>query len=89
MLFFLVQPISNLLGDQRGVAVGAVVDDQVDMELVLLGLVYNLDRVLDHLRSSRAGTFFSKGNSPLAKRILTPYVNLRAAITSEGNKICW
>jgi hypothetical protein len=54
-----------------------------------LGLVYNLDRILDHLRSSRAGTFFSKRHSPLAKRILTPYVNLRAAITSEGNKICW
>ena len=37
-LLLLMQPVSDLLGNQGGVAAGAVVDDQVDLDLVLYGL---------------------------------------------------
>ena len=50
-----MEPIGDLLGDQGGVAAGAVVDDEIDLDLVLYGLVYDLCRVLDHLRIQHAG----------------------------------
>jgi len=50
LLFFLMEPFGDLPIDQAGVAAGAVVDDQADLDFVLLGLVYDLGRVLDHLR---------------------------------------
>jgi len=34
-----MEPICDLLGDQGGVAAGAVVDDEVDLDLVLYGFV--------------------------------------------------
>jgi len=53
-----MQAISDALSDQGGVAAGAVVDDEIDLDLVLLGLVYDLGRVLDHLRIQHAGDHF-------------------------------
>ena len=50
LLLLLMEPFGDLLGDQGGVAAGAVVDDEVDLDLVLYGLVYDFGRVLDHLR---------------------------------------
>jgi hypothetical protein len=53
-----MQAVSDLLGDQGGVASGAVVGDQVDLNLVLLGLVHDFGRVLDHLGVQHAGDQF-------------------------------
>ena len=44
-----MEPICDLLGDQGRVAAGAVVDDEIDLDLVLYCLVYDFCRVLDHL----------------------------------------
>jgi hypothetical protein len=30
-----IEPIGNLLGDQAGIAAGAVFDDEIDLDLVL------------------------------------------------------
>jgi hypothetical protein len=56
--FFLIQPIGDLLGDQRGVAAGSVVDDEIDLDLVFLSLVYDLCRVLGHLRIQHSRDHF-------------------------------
>ena len=53
-----MEPFGDLLGDQGGVAAGAVVDDQVDLDLVLLGLVYDFGCVLDHFRIQHGGDHF-------------------------------
>jgi len=37
-----MHPFGNFLGDQGGVAAGAVVDDEVNLYLVLYGFVYDL-----------------------------------------------
>jgi hypothetical protein len=55
-----LQPIGNLLSDQGGVASGAVVDDEIDLDLVLLGLAHDLCRVFDHFRIQHAADHFVK-----------------------------
>jgi hypothetical protein len=54
LLFFRKEPFGNLLYDQGGVAADSVVDDEIDLEFVLLGLVHDFGRVLDHLRIQHA-----------------------------------
>ena len=44
-----MESFGDLLGDQGGVATGSVVDDEIDLNLVILGLVHNFCCVLDHL----------------------------------------
>ena len=56
-----MQPVGDLLGDQGGVAAGAVVDDEVHLDLVLYGFVYDFCRVLDHLRIQHARGHFVEG----------------------------
>ena len=58
-----MQAISDLLGDQGGVSAGAVVDDQVDLDLVLYGLVYDFRRIFDHLRIQHARDHFVEGKA--------------------------
>ena len=58
LLLFFIQSFSNLLGDQGGVAAGSVVDDEIDLDLILYGLVHDFGRVLDHLRIQHAGDYF-------------------------------
>ena len=53
-----MEPVGDLFGDQGGVAAGAVVDDEIDLDLVLYGLVHDFGRVLDHLRIQHAGDHF-------------------------------
>ena len=59
-----MEPFGDLFGDQGGVASGAVIDDQVDLDLVFWGLVYNLGRVLDHLRIQHARNHFVEREHP-------------------------
>jgi len=61
LLLFLMEPAGDLLGNQGGVAAGAVVDDEIDLDLVLLGLVHDICRVLDHLRIQHSGNHFVEG----------------------------
>ncbi len=49
---------SDLLCDQGGVAAGLIVDDQVHPEAFIQGRVYDLGRVLDHLRIQHIGAQF-------------------------------
>ena len=51
MLLLRMEPVGDLLGDQGGVAAGAVVDDEIYLDLVLYGLVHDLNGILDHLRA--------------------------------------
>ncbi len=46
-----MQPVGDLLGDQGGVATGAVVDDEIHLYLVFYSLVHDLNGILDHLRT--------------------------------------
>ena len=55
-----MKPVGDLLGDQGGVAAGAVVDDEIDLEPVLYGLVHDVCRVFDHLRIQHAADHFVK-----------------------------
>ena len=55
-----MKAIGDLLCDQGGVAAGAVVDDEVDLDLVLDSLVYDFCRVLEILRIQHAGDHFVK-----------------------------
>ena len=52
--------VGDLLGDQGGVAAGAVVDDEVDLDLVRNGLIYDFCRVFDNLRIQHARDHFVK-----------------------------
>jgi hypothetical protein len=58
-----MEPIGDLLGDQGGVAAGAVVDDEVDLDLVLYGLVYILPVSSIISGSSMRMTILSKGKA--------------------------
>ena len=53
-----MEPVSDLLGDQGGVAASAVVDNQVHLDLVFYSLVHDLNGILDHLRIQHAGNHF-------------------------------
>ena len=53
-----MEPIGDLLRNQWGVAAGAVVDDEVYLDLVLFGLIYDFGRVLDHLRIKHSRDHF-------------------------------
>jgi hypothetical protein len=44
-----METVSDLLGDQGGVASGAVVDNEVHLDLVVYSLVHDLNGILDHL----------------------------------------
>ena len=58
-----MEPFGDLLGDQGGIAAGAVVDDEVDQDLVLYGLVYDLRDVLNHLWIQHARDHFIERKS--------------------------
>ena len=45
-----MEPVRDPLGDQGGVAAGAVVDDEVDLSPVLYSLIYDFCRFLDCLQ---------------------------------------
>ena len=45
-----MEPFGDLLGDHGGVAAGAVVDNEVGLDLVFCRLVCDRDGILDHLR---------------------------------------
>jgi len=63
LLPFLLQPFGDLLGDQGGVAAGAVVDDEIHLGLVLYGLVHDFCRVLNPLRIQHAADHFVRWES--------------------------
>ena len=51
LLLLRMEPVGDLLGDQGGVAAGAVVDNEVHLDLVFYSLVHDLNGILDHLRT--------------------------------------
>ncbi len=53
-LLFRAEPVRDLLGDQGGATPGAVVDDEVYLDLVFYSLVHDLTGILDHLRVQHA-----------------------------------
>jgi hypothetical protein len=55
-----MEPVSDFLGDQGGVAAGAVVDDEVDLDLVLYGLVYDFRCIFEQFRIQHAAEHFVK-----------------------------
>ena len=55
-----MEHFGDLLGDQGEVAAGAIVDDEVDLDLVLHGFVHDFCRILDHLRIQHAADHFVK-----------------------------
>ena len=44
------EPVSDLLGDQGGVAAGPVADYEVHWGLVFYSLIHDLNGILDHLQ---------------------------------------
>ena len=58
-----MEPFGDLLSDQGGVAAGAVVDEEIDLDLVLDSLVHDFGRVLDHLRIQHAGDHSVNGKT--------------------------
>ena len=63
LLLLRMEPISDLLGDQGGVSAGAVVDNEVHLDLVLYSLVQDLNGILDHLRISMPLIILSNGKA--------------------------
>jgi len=55
-----MEPVSDLLGDQGGVAVGPVIDNEVHRDLVFYSLVHDFNGILDHLRIQHAIDHFVK-----------------------------
>jgi hypothetical protein len=51
LLLFRMEPGGNLFRNQGGIAAGAVVDDEIDLDLILLGLIHAFCRTLDRLRT--------------------------------------
>ena len=56
--------VGDLLADQGGVTADAVVDDQLDLDHILYGFVYDLERILDYLRIHHAGDHSDKREGP-------------------------
>ena len=48
---FCIEPVGDLLGDQGGVAAGAVVDNEVHLDLLFYSLVHDFNGILDHFRT--------------------------------------
>ena len=67
LLFFRVEPVGDLLGDQEGVAAGAVVDDETNLDLVLYAFVHDFLRVLDPFRIQHPREHFLKKGRTLAQ----------------------
>ena len=68
LLLLRMKSVSDLLGDQGGVAAGAVVNDEVHLDFVFCSLVHDLNGILDHLRIQHAGNHFvvvENGGRPL------------------------
>jgi hypothetical protein len=55
-----MQSFHYLFGDQGVFVAGAVVDDEIYLDFIFSGLVYNLGRILDHLWIQT--NYFLKGN---------------------------
>jgi hypothetical protein len=55
-----MEPFGDLLGDQAGVAAGAVVYNEVHLDLILYGLIHNQNGIFDHFRVQHAGDHFVK-----------------------------
>lgn len=53
-----MEPIGDLLGDQGGVAAGAIVNDEIDLDLAPYSLFYDFSRVLDHFRIQHSWDHF-------------------------------
>ena len=58
-----MEPFRNLLGDQGGVAAGAVVDDEIDLDFVLLASFTILAVSSIISGSSIPGTILSNGKA--------------------------
>ena len=55
-----MQSFHYLFGDQGVFVAGAVVDDEIHLDLVLYGFVYDFGRVLYHLQIQHTGKHFVK-----------------------------
>ncbi len=55
-----MEPVGDLLGNQRGVAAGAVVDSEIHLDLVFYGLIHDSGGILDHFRIQHAIDHFVK-----------------------------
>ena len=55
-----MEPVSDHLSDQGGVAAGAIVDNKVHLDLVFYSLVHDLNGIHDHLRVKHAADHFVK-----------------------------
>ncbi len=70
LLFFRMEPVTDLLGNQGGVAPGSVVDNEVHLDLVVYGLVHDLNSILDHLPGQN--TVLVKEQFNLVKNVPIP-----------------
>ena len=52
--------VGDLLDDQGSVAAGAVVDDEIHLDLAFYSLVHDLNSILNHLRIQHARGHFVK-----------------------------
>ena len=85
LLLFLMEPAGDLLGDQGSIAAGAVVDDEVDLDLVLYGLIHDFGRVLDPLQIQHAGDHLSNAIAAWVKSRLDPFTK---NINAHGEANC-
>jgi hypothetical protein len=58
-----MEPVGDLLGDQGGVAAGAVADDEIHLNLVLCGLLHDFCVSSIISGSSIPGTILLNGNA--------------------------
>ena len=65
-----MDPLGDLLGDQEGVAAGAVVDNEVHLDLVFYSLVHDLNGILDHLRVEHKSVNFPLRSPPRTVDVL-------------------
>ena len=53
--------LRDLLDNQGGVAAGAVIDDEIHLEPIIKGRVYDLGSILNHLRVQHSWDQLVKG----------------------------
>ena len=53
-----MKSVGDRLGDYRGIAAGAFIDDEIYLDLVLHGFIHDFGRILNHLRIHHAGDQF-------------------------------